>query len=258
MLNTQTLMQLLTDPHLREQIGRLLRRKIQADASTLEANAYMSRQLLALVRKTKSGTEAARALRNVIKEYLDFCETLVNLQFNFNNTLMEKLRTISDSDMATPSPATVAIVLAAPRNTTARVSFRIENTRRSPISVAFETTPFVSEDGTQLIPPDIAFDPPSLKLQPEQEAKIELILQVGEQFKPDITYLATVTVRGLDAPNLLIRLHVEADRKEAESPQAPADLNAPDEAAQISPDPAKTKTAAARRISSSKTKRKTR
>lgn len=215
MLNTETLAQLLTDPELRKQIPRLLRRKIQADASSSEAIAFVSRQLIDLVRRTGSGTAAADALHGVIKDYLDFCETLVNLQLGFNNTLMEKLRTISDSPV--PTPSTVTMNLLAASDAVVRMAFRIKNDRRAAITVDFETTSFVSEDGSHLVTAKVAFDPPSLELQPEQEARIEFVLELDNQFRPDTTYLATVTVRGLDAPHLLVRLRVQPRQEEGAS-----------------------------------------
>jgi hypothetical protein len=257
LLNTETLTQLLTDPELREQIPRLLRRKIQADASSLEANAFVSKQLISLVRRTKNGKAAANALREVIKDHLNFCETLVNLQFAFNNTLMEKLRTISDAEM--PAPSTVTMNLTATRDAVVRMPFRIENNRRAAIFVDFETTPFASEDGIQLVVAEVVFDPSSLELQPEQEAKIELIVKVGEQFKPGTTYLATVTVRGLDAPNLLVRLQVEPAQDLSASPppsmQTVAVETTGARAAKAKPGAGKAKRAVARSSRPSKGKR---
>ena len=219
MLNTDTLKELLTDPELRTRALRLLKQKIQADALTAEANAYLVRQLVNLVRRSGDGTAAAHALHDVIKQYLDFGEILVNRQFEFNKSLMEKLQTLSDS--AAPAPTTVTMNLSAAPDTTVRKPFQIDNTRRAPISVGFETNPFVSEDGTHSVTAEMTFDPPSLDLQPEQEARIELILRVSDQFKPNTVYLATVTVHGLDAPQLLVRLAVQPKPQDVGTPTAP-------------------------------------
>jgi hypothetical protein len=117
--------------------------------------------------------------------------------------------------------------LAAPLNVVLRAPFHLENNKSAPIAVGFEITPFVSEDGAQLVNADVAFDPPSLELRPGQEEKIELILPVGGGFRPTVAYFATVTVTGLDATQLLVRLLVEeplaakppGDTKPAEPPR---------------------------------------
>jgi len=261
LLNTDTLTQLLTDPELREQIPRLLRAKIRADAATFELHGFVPRQLIGLVRRTGNGSAAASALREMIKEYLDFCETLVNLQLAFNNTLMEKLRTLPDS--AVPAPTTVTMNLSTAPDAVVRMPFQIGNNRRAPISISFDTTPFVSEDGTHLVTAEVAFDPPSLELQPEQEAKIDFILQVGEQFKSDTTYLATVTVRGIDAPHLLVRLQVQPRQDVAASAMPPTAEGMAGEAIAVAGRMAKpaaapkSRAGIARRARPSKTKRKT-
>jgi hypothetical protein len=247
----------LTDPELRKQITRLLTQKTYADSLTAEALAYLARQLIGVVWKTKSGTAAANVLQEAIADYLKFCETLVNLQLDFSKSLLKKLETVSDA--ARPAPATVTMNLAAAQDGVAQGSILVENTRSAAIFVDFETTPFVSEDGSQLVAAEMVFDPARLDLQPEQEAKIEFILKVGEQFKPGTTYLATVTIRGLDAPNLLIRLLVEPAREHA----APPAQSGPVETTVARPvkaksRPPKSKTAVARRAKLSKARRKAR
>jgi hypothetical protein len=65
----------LTDPELRKQITRLLTQKTYADSLTAEALAYLARQLIGVVWKTKSGTAATNVLQEAIADYLKFCET---------------------------------------------------------------------------------------------------------------------------------------------------------------------------------------
>jgi hypothetical protein len=250
----------LTDPKLRKQISRLLTQKTYADSLTAEALAYLARQLIGVVWKTKSGTAAANVLHGAISDYLIFCETLVDLQLNFSKSLLKKLETVSDT--ARPAPATVTMNLAAARDGIARGSILVENTRSAAIFVDFETTPFVSEDGSQLVAAEMVFDPAAVELQPEQEAKIEFILKVGEQFKSGTTYLATVTIRGLDAPNLLIRLLVEPAQSDAASPSPSAQSESVEttvaKRTRAKPGPPKSKTVVVRRAKPSKARRKAR
>jgi hypothetical protein len=253
------LKQFLTDPELRKQISRLLTQKTYADSMMAEALAFLARQLIGVVRQTKSGTAAANVLHGALTEYLVFCETLVNLQLDFSKSLLKKLETVSDA--ALPPPAIVTMNLAAAQDDVARGSFLIANTRPTTIFVDFETTPFVSEDGSQFIAAEMVFDPTALDVQPAQEAKIEFILKVGEQFKPGTTYLTTVTIRGLEAPNLLIRLLVQPARERAAAPP-PAQNEAVETTVarriKAKSSPPKSKTTAARRAKPSKAKRKVR
>jgi hypothetical protein len=258
LLNTDVLKALLTDPELRQQVSRMVKRKFEADASTFEANAYLVRQLVKLVRQSGNGTVAAGALRDVIKQYLDFSENLVSRHFEFNKTLMEKLQALTSS--SAPAPTTVTMNLSAAPGAAVKMPFRIENAQTAAISVAFETSAFISEDGSQRVTAEIAFDPPSLELQSKQEARIELILQVGDQFKPNTIYLATVTVLGLDAPQLLVRLDVQPSKQEAAPTPPPAAASkaakvaAPDGMPAKSPHRPKPKTRPARRTKPSQGK----
>lgn len=259
MLNTDTLKGLLTDPELRTQVLQLLKKKVHADALTAEAHAYMARQMINVVRGIGGGTAAATALRDMIKEYLNNCEALVNRQFEFSKTLMDKLQPFSES--TAPAPTTVTMNLSAAQHAVVRTQFRVENIRSASISVGFETSSFISEDGNHRVAAEIVFDPPSLELQSKQEARIELILQVSDQFKPNTTYLATVTVHGLNAPQLLIRLDVQSTRQEPGPPPPAAGSKTADAAVadgiptKLSRQP-KSKTKAARRTKSSQAKRK--
>jgi hypothetical protein len=260
LLNTEVLKQFLIDPELRKQISRLVTQKTYADSLTAEALAYLARQLIGVVWRTKSGAAAANVLHEAITDYLKFCQTLVDLQLDFSKSLLKKLEAVSDAAM--PGPAIVTMNLTAAQDDVAKGSFLIANTRPAAIFVDFETTPFVSEDGSQFVAAEWVFDPNALDVQPAQEAKIEFILKVGEQFKPGTTYLATVTIRGLDAPNLLIRLLVEPARDDAASAPPPAQGGAVEmtgaRRVKAKSSPPKSKTTAARRAKPSKAKRKAR
>jgi hypothetical protein len=230
---------------------------VEANALTFEANAYLVRQLIKLVRQTGGGTTAAGALREVVGQYVNFSENLIDRHFEFNKALMEKLQALTSS--AAPAPTTVTMNLSAAPGAAVKMPFRLENAQSTSISVAFETSAFISEDGTRRVTAEIAFDPPSLELQSKQEARVELILQVGDQFTPNTTYLATVTVLGLDAPQLLVRLDVQpSEHKSATSPPTArgtaAETAVADSTLAKSPHAPKPKTRAARRTKPSRAK----
>jgi hypothetical protein len=219
-MNLQMLQQLLTDPSLRLQVSRLLSNKMRADVKSLESSTQLSRRIAEMSRSGADG-DAARALHGVVKEHLDFYETLVNMTLSFNQQLIDRLGDLGrdGGDQSGPSQGTMN--LSAPLHATVRAPFHLENNKRSPISVAFEITPFVSEDGSHLVKPEAAFDPPSMMLRPAQEAQVQLVLPVADGFRPQTIYFATVTVTGLPATQMLVRLSVMAAQAEAAAPPSP-------------------------------------
>jgi hypothetical protein len=206
-LNLDNLRRLLSDPELRDQVSRLLTRKIRADTRTVEVNTQLAQYIGELARRPDAGDAAMRALRATIKEHLDYYETLVGLTLAFNDRLMERLNGAAEPAKETGTQANM--VLSAQPGAVVRAPFHLENNKKTPIDVGFEITPFASADGNQLIASQTAFDPPTLQIQPGQEKKIELIFTVADAFRVGEDYFSTVTVTGLEGTQLLIKLHVE-------------------------------------------------
>jgi len=213
-INLNILNQLISDRELRSQVSRLLSNKVRADIKSLETNSLLSRRLVELAARSKNGEDQAErsALRGLIKEHLDFYDLLLNQTLAFNQRLTERLNGLGAPAHAPDSVVTMS--LAAPPDSLVRSPFRLENNRSTPISIGFEVTPFVSESGNSIVSAEVAFDPPSLELKPGQEGRIELVLAVTHDFVPGNTYLATVTVKGLEATQLLLRLHVESTKSD--------------------------------------------
>jgi hypothetical protein len=235
LLNLTTLKQLLSDPELRQQVSQLVADKIRADQKSLEVNAQLSRHLLDLSRSGGSAEDTARAVRLSVKEHLEFYQTLVQMTLSFNQRLSARLNDLSSPTQSPTQPVIMNIVAAV--GGLARMGFQLENNRARPISVGFEITPFASEDGRQLVAADVIFDPPSLELRPGQEERIELILRVADPFRAGNTYFGTLTVTGLEATQLLVRLQVEERRTMHAAPglQAQAEPVAPEVKARTAP-----------------------
>ena len=220
MINFDILRQLVSDPELRGQVTRILTNKVRTEVKGFETSALLSRHLLEAASRTQRGESQANGteLRSLIKEHLNFYEILINQTMDFNLRLAEKLNRLSSPGRASQAPD--HLQLSGAVNSTARVAFRIENSRREPIEATFEITPFCNENGSEFVAPEIAFDPPALALKPGQEAKVQLLVVISDTFKPHNTYLATLSVKGLEGTQLLIRLHVQ-EPVQARSP-APA------------------------------------
>jgi hypothetical protein len=235
-INLNILNQLISDRELRSQVARLLSNKVRVDIKSLETNGLLSRRLMELAARSKNGEQQAErsALRGLIKEHLDFYDLLLNQTLAFNQRLTERLNGLGAPAHAPDSVVTMS--LAAPPDSLVRSPFRLENNRSTAISIGFEVTPFVSESGHSIVSAEVAFDPPSLELKPGQEARIELVLAVTREFVPGNTYLATVTVKGLEATQLLLRLHIETAKSEpARSAAAEASAGPTDQAGEATP-----------------------
>lgn len=239
-MNLENLRRLLSDPELRDQVSRLLTQKMRADARTVEVNAQLARYIGDLARRPDTGDAAMRALRASIKEHLDYYETLVGLTLAFNDRLMERLNGMAEPAESARTQANM--VLSAQPGAVVRAPFHLENNKKAPIDVAFETTPFASADGSQLIASQTAFDPPNLQIQPGQEKKIELIFTVSDAFRVDEDYFSTVTVTGLEGTQLLINLHVERPPGAVISPVSEPESLVPVPATALVTEPAPAKT----------------
>lgn len=205
----EILQSLLNDRELRSQVSRLLTNKVKSDAKSLETNALLSRKVLAVAAQQGRGEPAdASALRGLVKEHLDFYESLVAQTMAFHQRLAERLHGF-DLAPGREGAATLTMRLAAPQGRTVRAPFQLENNRSTTLSAGFEITPFVTERGDAYVVAEVAFDPPRLELQPGQVGRVELVLVVAPTFVPGQVYLATVTVSGLDGTQLLVRLEVQ-------------------------------------------------
>ena len=237
MINLNILNQLISDRELRTQVSRLLSNKVRVDIKSLETNGLLSRRLMELAARGRNGGEQTErsTLRGLIKEHLDFYDLLLNQTLAFNQRLTDRLNGLGAPAHASDNVVTMS--LSAPLDSVVRAPFRLENNRSAPISIGFEITPFVSESGNSIVSAEVVFDPPSLELKPAQEARIELVLAITPQFVPGNTYMATVTVKGLDATQILLRLNVEMARRDPAHSVFVHATTPPSETVEVSPPP---------------------
>ncbi len=208
MVNLEILKQLVNDRELRGQAARVLTSKVRADFKSFETNALLSRRLLEVAAFAQRGETAPQgaSLRELIKEHLDFYESLVNQTLAFNQRLNERLQQLGAA--AREPDSALTLQLTAARHSMVRAPFTIENNRTKPIEVDFEIAPFCNEKGTDMVSAEVTFDPPRVQLKPGQEARIVMIVEVTDAFTPEEVYLATLSVKGLNGTQLLVRLHV--------------------------------------------------
>jgi hypothetical protein len=206
----------LSDTELRMMLKSVLTRKISADLKTVQAHAELSKRLTQNRRKTLNGE--GDELRQIIKEHLEYYGTLVDLSMNFHQRLLDKLARSAES-ASDPAVNGLTLAMTAPIGATVRAPFKISNNRPDSITVKCRASPFVSEDGSQLIASGMAFDPPGLEIASGSDEIFEAILPVTPDFVAGKLYLATLSADGFDAMSIVIRLQVEGPAVESAPPR---------------------------------------
>lgn len=241
MIGLQSIGAILSDPELRKMLGKVASRKISADLKTLEAHAELSRRLSDNRQNARLGN--ADALKHIIREHLEYYETLVELSYTFHERLLHLLQEMGRGGDAGAVINGLTLNLSAPVGAIVRAPFKVTNNRAEAISVTCRASPFVSEDGSQLIASPVGFDPPGGEIQAGSEQTFEAVIAVSPDFRTGRTYLATLSADGIEAMQIVTRLTIEeSPPKAAEAPPpspastVPADVM-PEAAGPASPSP---------------------
>lgn len=239
MLGLSQLGTVLADPELRALLKSVITRKINSDLKTVQAHAELSKRLAQSRRANPNGE--GDELRQIVKEHLEYYSTLVDLSLNFHQRLLDDLaaQASAQANGAGGQVNGLTLAMTAPMGATVRAPFKISNNRAEAIAVTCRASPFVSEDGNQLIASRIAFNPPGAEIAPGAEEVFEAILPVTPDFAAGRLYLATLSADGFDAMSIVVRLRVEAPVEQPEpaaegpAPEAPEQQaeNAPETAA---------------------------
>lgn len=206
MLGLDNLRAVIANPELRAMLKSVASRKINSDLKTLQAHAELSRRL-SDSRRISSGD--GEELKRIVKEHLQFYGTLIDLSITFHQRLIDMLAETASGTPAEPAINGLTLTMKAPKGATVRAPFKIANNRAEPIQVRCKASPFVSEDGSQLIASGIAFSPPGAEIAPGSEEVFEAILPIGADFAVGQTYLGTLSTEGLEAMEIVVRLSVE-------------------------------------------------
>lgn len=214
MFSLKVLSELLADPDLRSQVSQLTSAKIKADIRSVQASSELSRELIAASRRpaTSRSAETDRVfLRELVAEHLSYYSTIIDLNLAFSQRLLDKLHANIQSGTGdkNQTSAGLSMNVSAPVDSTVRAPFRVENNRDAPLSLEFQATSFVSEDGSRLVVADIEFDPPRIELQKEQEGKVFAIIPVTGDFKVGQNYFATISAVGQEDMQIVVTLNVE-------------------------------------------------
>lgn len=207
MIALESLGAVIADPDLRKLLKSVVTRKVTSDLKTIQAHAELSRRLAASRRVNGAGE--AEALKQIVREHLEYYGTLVDLSLSFHQRLLDMLAETAQARPADPAINGLTLAMTAPKGATVRAPFKIANNRGDTVQVTCRASPFVREDGSQMIASRIAFSPPGAEIAPGSEEIFEAILPVGPDFIPGHTYLATLSTEGFEAMEIVVRLKVE-------------------------------------------------
>lgn len=208
MLGLEELESLVNDSELRDLFMRVSSRKATADLKMLQANAELAARLADRSRKEDTGP-----LKRIVREHLEYYNVIVEISLNFYQRLIDMLAEEVRESGGEPTVHGNRLTVSAAAGSAVRAPFVVRNDRAAPVTVVCRASPFVSEDGSQLLPSTASFAPNSAEIGAGGEQRFELILSVGSGFNAGRAYLATVSPEGLDEAQIVVRLEVEGDRK---------------------------------------------
>ncbi len=107
----------------------------------------------------------------------------------------------------------VAIRLNAKRGQKATTLLAVSNPGPNPLEATFEVSDFVNQDNHMVKNTTVTFTPDHLKLAPNQEAAVEVAVEVSGRFRVEKCYQATVNIPEYPGKEILLQLEVERARK---------------------------------------------
>jgi hypothetical protein len=102
----------------------------------------------------------------------------------------------------------VAIRLTARRGQKATTLFAVSNPGPNPMAATFAVSDFVNEDNHIVKNATVTFTPDRIKLAANQEAAVEVTIDVSEKFRVDKCYQATVDIPEYSGKKILLQLNV--------------------------------------------------
>lgn len=220
MIGLQSIGAVLSDPELRKMFADVASRKVKADLKTLEAHAELSRRLADNRQNARFAENGA--LKRIVRQHLEYYGTLIQMSYSFHDQLLHSLKDMGGRGDGEAAINALTLSLSAVPGATVRAPFKVSNNRPEPITVTCRASPFVSEDGTQLIGTPVAFDPPGAEIAPGSEQIFTAIIAIGPDFRVGRTYFATLSAEGIDSMQIITRLTIEQGAQAAQaSPAAP-------------------------------------
>lgn len=186
-------------------------------------------------------SEGAEFIRNLMQINLNYYSILLDMGVNFTNRLIDQALE-TPSERTPPQPATSPPPASGTRfelNFSGQVGqtpsspFVVENKNEDPVTVSFESTEFISEDGTTRFRLPVEFVPDEFPLDPGAEQVVNCRVPLEPDFVPGRRYMALVRVTGF--PGMEIGLivtpqpPVEDEEKQAAEPEHAEGIRTPEQ-----------------------------
>jgi hypothetical protein len=153
----------------------------------------------------------SRHTRDAVNEILDVLE-----MYGLTDSEVQEA---SCTQSAPKSEGKVAIRLNAKRGQKVTTLFAVSNPGPKPMEATFGVSDFVNEDNHMVKNTTVALTPDRLSLAPNQEAAVEVAIDVSGKFRVDKCYQATVDIPEYPGKEILLQLTVNRARAAATAKQ---------------------------------------
>ncbi len=109
----------------------------------------------------------------------------------------------------TTETSRAGIDLSARIGESAVAPFVIENHHTSALRVSFQAGDFLSLKGDRVSAEQIAFDPPTLSLEPTEQSIVRAMVTVTDAFKVGETYVTNINLVGFQAKDITLTLTIQ-------------------------------------------------
>jgi len=218
MFNIEALSTVIKDTKLQGQLAAVMRRFVEAEIlGTRALNAMV-------INLVKTDDQSGERFRSFIERHAEFYGDLVERSLVFHQGVLDTLKEDSNRQNNAIDASTqpdLSLNITCIKGETCRTPFKVTNSYSEPITVSLRATPFVSQDGDELISGAVSFDPPNCQIGSNGEVVIDAIISTEQNFKAGNTYLATLFVEGAIAMRIVAKMNVTRKRRAKPPKKAP-------------------------------------
>lgn len=148
--------------------------------------------------------EGGEFIRNLMQLSLNYYSVLLDMSVGFTNRMLDQALQTPPEKAPPPPPAEsrpasstrFELNFSGQQGQTPSSPFVVENKKEEPVTVSFEITEFISEDGTMRFRAPVEFIPDQVTLEPGAEQVVQCRVQLEPDFVPGRRYMALVRVTG--------------------------------------------------------------
>jgi hypothetical protein len=147
----------------------------------------------------------SRHSQKVVDELLDALE-----RYGFYESTFEQPAFADNQKKTQPK---MVIGLSARRGEKVKASFIVANPGNEEMEATFAVTDFVNEDDHVVSKVEVQFSPTNLKLPPNQEAPVHIIVKVNHKFRVNKVYFARLMLPGHTDKEIILKLQVLSSKR---------------------------------------------